>query len=94
MLISRIGTHYLFATILVFAVHFAMFFAVVAVFTPLIIFGEGLCAMVTAWILNSLLIAVSGTPEDYMDDDPEEYPEEPLNNIPDNIIENNPEESV
>ena len=89
-----IGTHYLFATILVFAVHFAMFFAVVAVFTPLIIFGEGLCAMVTAWILNSLLIAVSGTPEDYMDDDPEEYPEEPLNNIPDNITENNPEESV
>ena len=40
-----IGTHYLFATILVFAVHFAMFFAVVAVFTPLIVFGEGLCAL-------------------------------------------------
>ena len=59
-----IGTHYLFATIMVFAVHFAMFFAVVAVFTPLILFGEGLCAMVSAWLLNSLLIAVSGTPED------------------------------
>ena len=43
-----IGTHYLFATILVFAVHFAMFFAVVAIFTPLIIFGEGLCAMVSS----------------------------------------------
>ena len=37
-----IGTHYLFATILVFAVHFAMFFVVVAWFTPLIVFGEGL----------------------------------------------------
>ena len=59
-----IGTHYLFATILVFAVHFAMFFAVVAWFTPLIIFGEGLCALVSAWLLNNILIACSGTPED------------------------------
>ena len=59
-----IGTHYLFATILVFAVHFAMFFAVVAWFTPLIVFGEGLCALVSAWLLNTILIACSGTPED------------------------------
>ncbi len=59
-----IGTHYLFATILVFAVHFAMFFVVVAWFTPLIVFGEGLCALVSAWLLNSILISVSGTPED------------------------------
>ena len=88
-----IGTHYLFATILVFAVHFAMFFAVVAVFTPLIIFGERLCAMISAWILNSLLIAVSGTPEDYMEDDPEEYPEEVTKNISDNSAENRLEEN-
>ena len=59
-----IGTHYLFATILVFAVHFAMFFVVVAWFTPLIVFGEGLCALVSAWLLNNILISVSGTPED------------------------------
>ena len=59
-----IGTHYLFATILVFAVHFVMFFVVVAWFTPLIIFGEGLCAMISAWLLNSILIASSGTRED------------------------------
>lgn len=59
-----IGTHYLFATILVFAVHFSMFFVVVAWFTPLIIFGEGLCALVSAWLLNNILIACSGTPED------------------------------
>ena len=59
-----IGTHYLFATVLVFAVHFAMFFAVVAIFTPLIIFGEGLCAMISAWLLNSILISVSGTPDE------------------------------
>ncbi len=59
-----VGTHYLFATILVFAVHFAMFFVVVAWFTPLVIFGEGLCAMISAWLLNSVLISVSGVPED------------------------------
>jgi uncharacterized membrane protein YesL len=59
-----IGTHYLFATILVFAVHFVMFFVVVAWFTPLILFGEGLCALISAWLLNSLLISVSGMPDD------------------------------
>ena len=59
-----IGTHYLFATILVFAVHFAMFFVVVAWFTPLIVFGEGLCALISAWLLNSILISVSCSPEE------------------------------
>ena len=58
-----IGTHYLFATILVFAVHFAMFFVVVAWFTPLLVLGEGLCALISAWLLNHILIAVSGEPE-------------------------------
>ena len=59
-----IGTHYLFATIMVFAVHFAMFFAVVALFTPLIVFGEGLCALISAWMLNHVLISFAGAPED------------------------------
>ncbi len=54
-----IGTHYLFAPILVFAVHFAMFYCVVAVFTPLVVFGEGFCAMVSCYILNRLLILVT-----------------------------------
>ena len=64
-----IGTHYLFATILVFAVHFAMFFVVVAWFTPLIVFGEGLCAMISAWLLNSILISVSCSPEENTEGD-------------------------
>ena len=59
-----IGTHYLFATILVFAVHFAMFFVVVAWFTPLIIFGEGLCALISSWLLNGILISVSVAPDE------------------------------
>lgn len=66
-----IGTHYLFATIMVFAVHFAMFFAVVALFTPLIVFGEGLCALISAWMLNHVLISVAGAPEEEeTEDDP------------------------
>ena len=70
-----IGTHYLFATILVFAVHFAMFFVVVAWFTPLIIFGEGLCALISAWLLNRVLMISSGTPED--EEEAEEREETP-----------------
>lgn len=58
-----IGTHYLFATILAFAVHFAMFFAVVRIFTPLTIFGEGLCALMTSALLNRVLAACSYDPE-------------------------------
>ena len=59
-----IGTHYLFAPILVFAVHFAMFYCVVAVFMPLIVFGEGLCAMISCYILNRLLILVTTPAEE------------------------------
>ena len=57
-----VGTHYLFATIMVFAVHFAMFFAVVRIFTPLIIFGEGLCAVASAALLDNVLTLVSYDP--------------------------------
>ena len=46
-----IGTHYLFVTILVVLIHYVMFFLVVNVFTPLIIFGEGLCAVISAHLL-------------------------------------------
>jgi uncharacterized membrane protein YesL len=67
-----IGTHYLFATIMVFAVHFAMFFAVVALFTPLIVFGEGLCALISAWMLNHVLISFSGAPEKEEEEQEEE----------------------
>ena len=59
-----IGTHYLFATILVFAVHAVQFFLIVAVFTPLIVFGEGFCALVSAWLLNGVLLSLSGKKEE------------------------------
>lgn len=57
-----IGIRYLFCTILAFAIHFAMFFAVVALYTPLIIFGEGLCALVSSYLLDKVISACSGEP--------------------------------
>lgn len=57
-----IGIRYLFCTILVFTIHFAMFFAVVALYTPLIIFGEGLCALVSSYLLDKVISACSGEP--------------------------------
>ena len=59
-----IGIHYLFCTILVFAIHFAMFFAVVAIYTPLIIFGEGLCALLSSYLLGNVIRACSYDPAD------------------------------
>ena len=57
-----IGIHYLFCTILVFAIHFAMFFAVVAIYTPLIIFGEGLCALLSSCLLGKVIRACAYDP--------------------------------
>lgn len=57
-----IGVRYLFCTILIFAIHFAMFFAVVAIFTPLIIFGEGLCALLCSYLLSNVIKACSYDP--------------------------------
>ena len=58
-----IGTHYLFCTILTAAVHFAMFYVVVAVYTPMIIFGEGLCAMICSYWLSGVIRACAAPRE-------------------------------
>lgn len=57
-----IGTHYLFCTILVFAIHFVMFFVVVRLFTPMIVFGEGLCAFLSSYLLSNVIRACSYDP--------------------------------
>lgn len=59
-----IGIHFLFCTILMFAIYFAMFFAVVAVFTPLIIFGFGVCALLCSYLLSPVLYRVSYVEEE------------------------------
>ena len=67
-----IGTHYLFVTILIFFIHYAMFFLVVNVFTPLIIFGEGLCALISAHILLKILRPLLYDPNDPDNNESEE----------------------
>ena len=57
-----IGTHYLFCTILVLAIHFVMFFVVVRLFTPMIIFGEGLCAYLSSLLLSRVIAACAYDP--------------------------------
>ncbi len=59
-----IGIHYLFCTIVVAVIHFVMFYAVVAVFTPLILFGEGLCALLSSYMLINVFRVISYRPEE------------------------------
>ncbi len=62
-----IGTHYLFSTILMFLVHFAMFYIIVAVFTPMFVLGEGLCAMICSWLIKNILKSVTYDPNPPVD---------------------------
>ena len=57
-----IGIHYLFCSILVFAIHLAMFYVVVNLFTPAIIFGQGLCALLSSYFLINVIRACSYDP--------------------------------
>lgn len=59
-----IGTHYLNCTILVFAIHAAMFVVVVRFFSPLLLFAEGLCAMASSYLFSPVIKACSYDPND------------------------------
>lgn len=67
-----IGVRYLFCTITVFGIHFAMFFLVVRVFTPLIIFGEGLCAVISARFMRRVIELCSYDPNAPQQEDGDE----------------------
>lgn len=54
-----IGIRYLFCTILIFAIHFAMFVVIVRFFTPLALFAEGLCALLSSYLLSPVIKACS-----------------------------------
>ena len=64
-----VGTRYLFVTILVFAIHFVIFFITVRFFTPLLIAGEGLCALLSSLLLWRVMDAVSYNPDAAPEDD-------------------------
>ena len=54
-----IGIRYLFCTIVVFLLHFAMFYAVVALFTPLIMLGEGLCVLLSSMLMINVFRVIA-----------------------------------
>lgn len=55
-----VGIRYLFCSILIIAIHFVMLWAIINLFTPLIIFGEGLCAFCSSYLLSNVFYALSG----------------------------------
>ena len=59
-----IGTHYLFATIVMFAIHFAMSYVVISVFTPMFLMGEGLCVLLCSWLIDRVLRSVTYDPNE------------------------------
>ncbi len=77
-----IGTHYLFCTICMFVIHFAIFFVTVRFFAPLIMAGEGLSAFLCSLLLWRVIDACTGDgtarndpeTEDEEDDDGEDAP--------------------
>ena len=66
-----IGIRYLFCTILIFGVNFAMVFVIVRLFTPIIIFGEGMCAMIISHFLYRVIDACSYVPDEEDGDGPD-----------------------
>lgn len=50
-----IGIRFLFCTILMAIVYFVMLLVVIRFFTPAVIFGEGLCALLCSFLLSNIL---------------------------------------
>lgn len=50
------GIRYLLCTILMAVIYFVMLLVVVRIFTPAVIFGEGLCALLCSYLLSNILL--------------------------------------
>ncbi|WP_286153513.1 YesL family protein [Sporofaciens musculi] len=50
-----IGLRFLFCTVLMAVIYFAMLLVVIRIFTPAVIFGEGLCALLCSHLLSNIL---------------------------------------
>lgn len=59
-----IGTHYLNCTLVVFAIHFVMAVIAIRFFTPILILGEGLCAVLSAYFFSPVILVSATKPED------------------------------
>lgn len=59
-----IGMRFLLCTALMAVIYFVMILVVIRIFTPAIIFGEGLCAMLCSYMLSNILLLCEGKGED------------------------------
>jgi uncharacterized membrane protein YesL len=59
-----LAIRFLICTILVAAIHAAMIWIAVSIFTPILLFGEGLCALLSSYLLKNI-IHFCEKPEDF-----------------------------
>lgn len=55
-----IGMRFLLCTVLMALIYFVMAVVVIRIFTPAVIFGEGLCALLCSYLLSAILVLVEG----------------------------------
>lgn len=55
-----IGMRFLLCTVMMAAIYFAMILVVVRIFTPAVVFGEGLCALLCSYLLSNILRLCEG----------------------------------
>lgn len=60
-----IGVRFLFCTVLMAVIYFVMLLIVVRIFTPAVIFGEGLCALLCSYLLSNVLKLCQEKSEDH-----------------------------
>lgn len=58
-----VSVRFLICTIVVAAIHFAVYYFIINIFTPAIFFGEGLCALLSSYLLKNVLHFIEA-PED------------------------------
>lgn len=49
------GLRYLFCSILMALVYFAIYYIIINLFTPFVVFGQGLGALICCWLINPIL---------------------------------------
>ena len=62
-----IGARFLFCTLLMAVVYFVMLLVIVRIFTPAVIFGEGLCALLCSYLLSNILALCQTKTEEHAD---------------------------
>ena len=65
-----LGMRFLLCTVIMAVIYFAMVFVIINIFTPIIIFGEGLCALLCSYLLSNILLLCQEKTEEN-DSDPQ-----------------------